>query len=135
MARCTRPILTILFLIAIALPARAQSTVYHLHKESSTLSSAWQLKTVGPEPPTTAVQSIDLKNLNPTSIVVMNFETQSGVPNSSGTIPAGSTVSIALWMKKTANWGVMYPQARLSLNTYDGAFLRRRWREHDSRPQ
>jgi len=123
MARCTRPILSILLLIAIALPARAQSTVYHLHKEPSTISSAWQLKTIGPEPPTTTVQSIDLKNLNPTSIVVMNFETQAGVPNSPGTIPAGSTVSIALWMKKTANWGVMYPQARLSLNDYDGSYL------------
>jgi hypothetical protein len=95
MARCIRPILTVGLLITIAAPARAQSTVYHLHKEPSTISSAWQLQTINPEPPTTTVQSIELKNLNPTSIVVMNFETQLGVPNSSGTIPVGSTVNIA----------------------------------------
>src|SRR5262245_26341706 len=103
MARCTRPILAVLSFVAIAASARAQSTVYHLHREPSTISSAWQLKTIDPEPPTTTVQSIELKNLNPTSIVVMNFETQLGVANSPGTIPVGSTVNIALWMKKTAN--------------------------------
>jgi YD repeat-containing protein len=122
MARWTRPTLTVLCLVLLAAPAHAQTT-YHLHKEPSSVSSAWQLAAANPEPPTTAVQSIDLKSLNPTAVVLQYFETQSGVPNTVGTIPAGATVSASFWMKKTASWGTMFPQARLSLNTYDGTLL------------
>ena len=122
MARWTRPTLTVLCLGLLAAPARAQTT-YHLHKEPSSVSSAWQLAVANPEPPTTAVQSSDLKNLNPTAVVFQYFETQSGVPNAVGTIPAGATVSASFWMKKTASWGTMFPQARLSLNTYTGTLL------------
>ena len=106
-----------------------QTTVYHLHKELSLINSAnKQLKTIGPEPgvPQTAFQTINLKN-NSGNVarIIANFETQTGVPGRAGTIAAGSTVSLTLWMKITAlpASGSIYPHATIQLNNAASPYL------------
>ena len=67
-------LLTALALSLVTGAAEAQ-TIYHLHKEPSSLSTAWQLKTNGPDVSAVAIQSVDLKNYYPNTVVtVRNFE-------------------------------------------------------------
>jgi len=42
------------------------------------------------------------------------------VPNRGGVIPAGSTVTFNVWMRKTANVGTMFPRVKLNLNSASG---------------
>lgn len=106
-----------------ALAGAQPGTTYHLHAETSTISSSnRQLKTAGPDVAATFIQSVNLKNSsNNASIDIEDFETASGVPNATGVIPAGSVVSFWVWMKKSANWGELYPEATLFRNNYVGA--------------
>jgi hypothetical protein len=114
---------TWLALILAPVEALAQAT-YHLHNEPSALSSVRQLKPVGPDTSAVTVSSANLKNANPPQVVgFASFETQTGVPNVSGSIPSGATVSFTLRMKKSANWGTFYPWARLVLNSASGQAL------------
>ena len=53
-----------------------------------------------------------------------SFETQVGVPNIAGTIPTGSVVTFSLWVQKSANFGTIYPRAKLTLNTAAGTSKR-----------
>jgi YD repeat-containing protein len=94
-------------------------TLYHLHTESSTTANARQLKVAGPDAAATTFQSADYKNQNPTSTAIIAFDTQTGVPNAVGTIPAGATVTFSVWMRKTANNGTFFPRVWLYLNNYD----------------
>jgi YD repeat-containing protein len=96
---------------------------YHLHKEASSTSGLDQLKTTGPDANSLGLQSGELKDQAPGEYVIKAFDTQASVPNESGVIPAGSTVSFALWMKKTANFGTMYPRVKLYLNSPTGTSL------------
>src|SRR6185295_4790442 len=54
---------------------------------------------------------------------IKDFDTAAGVPNLAGVIPAGSTASMVLWMRKTANVGVIYPRGKLTLNSPAGSAL------------
>jgi YD repeat-containing protein len=103
--------------------ATAQSTTYHLHREASTTSGLFQLKTAGTDASSLTIQSANLKNLGAGEYIVKAFDTQSGVPGLSGTIPSGSTLNFTLWMRKTASAGAMYPRARVRLNTSTGTLL------------
>jgi YD repeat-containing protein len=105
-----------------ATSAHAQSATYHLHKEASTTAGLLQLKTAGPDTPATMF-SVDLKHQPPGFYVVKVFDTQAGVPGQSGFIPAGAAVSFTLWMRKSANAGTMFPQAKLTLNSTSGTPL------------
>ena len=104
-----------LYVITTAVPAHAQ-TPYYLHSENSSTPNFSQLKTTGPESAAVAAQTSDLKNQPPGSAPMRWFDTQAGVPNLVGTIPSGSTISVTLWMKKTAAFGTVYPQATVGLN-------------------
>ena len=55
--------------------------------------------------------------------MIKAFDTPVGVPNVRGVIPAGSTITVTLWMNKSANYGTMYPQAKLRLNSATGSSL------------
>ncbi|MGH9202621.1 MAG: IPT/TIG domain-containing protein, partial [Vicinamibacterales bacterium] len=114
---------TIIF--ALAPPAAsAQTTIYHLHNETSSVNPIYkQLKTAGPDTASVAYQSGDLKGMSPHSSAMRIFETQTGVPALAGAIPSGSTITFTLWMKKTANFGTIYPQASMKLNDPFGAFF------------
>jgi len=112
-------------LLPVGLPGyvHAQTVTYHLHKESSATRGLLQLKTEGPDYRATAFQSAELKNQLSGEYLIKAFETQAGVPNASGLIPQGSTVNFVLWMKKTSDYGVIYPQAKLHLNSGSGPLL------------
>jgi hypothetical protein len=96
------------------------SGTYHLHKEASTTAGLFQLKTVGPDGTALAVKTVELKNQATGEKLIKEFDTQAGVPNKGGVIPAGSTVTFTLWMRKTANIGTMFPRAKLNLNSSSG---------------
>jgi hypothetical protein len=101
----------------------ATTATYHLHKEASTTTGLFQLKTAGPDGTSLAVQGADLKSQAAGEKLIKEFDTQSGVPNAGGTIFANSTVSFTLWMKKTASLGTMFPRAKVFLNNASGASL------------
>ena len=112
-------------ILALALEGyvNGQTATYHLHKEASSTSGLDQLKTAGPDAATVALTSVNLKSLATGEYIVKAFDTQSGVPNASGVIPAASTVTFTLWMSKTANVGTMFPRAKLNLNSATGTSL------------
>lgn len=112
-----------LLLVLLASPngLRSQnSATYHLHQEPSSTSGLFQIKTTGPDTASVAIQSADLKNQPAGEYLVKAFDTSVGMPNLSGSIPSGSTVTFTLWMKKTANFGTMFPRAKLHLNSPTG---------------
>jgi YD repeat-containing protein len=104
-------------------PTGGATSTYHLHKEASTTTGLFQLKPGGPDGTSLAIQTTDLKSQTSGWFVLQQFDTQAGVPNVSGIIPAGSTVSFNLWMKKTADFGVLLPMMRAKLNTSTGTSL------------
>jgi YD repeat-containing protein len=128
MARWTPAILTALGFVITAAPAQAQQTTqYHLHKEASLINTTYkQLKLTGPDAAQTALQTANLKNNSGNfAVLLANFETQSGVPGRSGTIPSGSTVSFSLLMKTTSlpSSGTLSPKFTVRLNNASGAQL------------
>lgn len=115
--------LSISVILSLAITQRfhsQQTSTFHLHKEASTTSGLFQLKTAGPDAASSALQSIDFKNKSAGEYIIKAFDTQAGVPNVSGSIPSGSTVSFTLWMQKTANFGTMYPRVKLNVNSPTG---------------
>jgi YD repeat-containing protein len=99
----------------------AQSTKFHLHKETSvTGPGIRRLQTINPEPGTVALQSPDLKNVTSSAYHFVEFDTANLLPSTKGTIPAQSVISVKLWMKKTANWGQFNPRFTLFLNDSSG---------------
>ena len=123
LARCWPCLPAAVLLLLHSTPAFAQATLYRLHNEPSTTTGAAQLTTAPPHVPTVAIQSTDLKGLSPRIVIIKNFDTQANVPGLSGSVAAGSTVTFALWMKKTAASGTMYPHAKLYQNNDTGALL------------
>jgi len=95
---------TLLFCLSVA----GQTATYHLHKEASTINTAFdKLLTAGPDASITALTTV-LTNKAAGEYVIKEFETQTGVPNAAGTIPSSSTLSFSVWMRKTANVGTVF---------------------------
>lgn len=120
-----KAVLGIAFLTStsLATPAFGQTTTYHLHKETSAVTYSFrQLKTTGPDAASVAQQTNDLKNLTG-QWPIGYFETQTNVPNLVGTIPSGSTITFTVYMKKTANFGTIYPRVRAWVGGANGALL------------
>lgn len=112
-----KAVLGIAIVALVAHPAQGQTATYHLHNQlSNNIFSHRQMRTDGPAPTTVVIQSADLKNATGTASVDL-FDTLSNVPNVSGTIPALTTVSATVWMKKTANYGVFRPNFTLYTNS------------------
>ena len=111
MQRCTR-IASLLVVLAITAAAHAQTATYHIHKEASTVNTSFdKLLTAGPDA-TSVVLTTVLTSKAVGEYVIKEFETQASVPNSAGVIPSGSTLSFSLWMRKTANFGTVFPEQR-----------------------
>src|ERR1051325_599678 len=113
----------LLFVLSVVIPATAQSATYRLHREASTTTNLFQLKTATPDATLLAIQSANLKNVAAGEYVIKQFDTQSGVPNVAGTIPAGATITFELWLRKTTTSGTMFPRAKLNLNSAAGTLL------------
>jgi hypothetical protein len=103
-----------------ATKTQAQTTTYHLHQEASTTAGLFQLKTAATDAATVSVSSINLKNKNAGEYIIKAFDTQTGVPNSSGVVHSGSTVTFSLWMSRTSTSGAMIPRAKVMLNSANG---------------
>jgi YD repeat-containing protein len=109
-------LLSTALLLAFASLTHAQTTDYKLQAaDSGDPSNCCRALTTGTTSPTgTALQSSDLKNLTGGG-ALWGFKTPAGT-GLGGTIPSGTTPSFTLYMKKTANFGVIRPTATLSLN-------------------
>jgi len=105
--------------------ARAQSTTtYHLHRENSPVSSlSRHLKTVAPDAAALVLTTGNLKGFAASDIGLGSWDTAQGVPGLSGVIPTGSQVTVSLYMKKTSNWGTVFPYATMKVNDAFGAFF------------
>ena len=115
--------LGLLIILCFATNTQAQTTTYHLHQEASTTAGLFQLKTAATDAATVSVSSINLKNKNAGEYIVKAFDTQAGVPNASGVIPSGATVTFSVWMKQTVSTGAMVPRAKVMLNNANGTLL------------
>lgn len=109
--------------LSFAVTAAAQTATYRLHREASTTTNLFQLKTANPDAASLAITTANLKNVAAGEYVIKQFDTQSGDPNGSGTIPAGSTITFALWLRKSSNSGTIFPRAKLNLNSAAGTLL------------
>jgi YD repeat-containing protein len=118
-----RILFTSILMSALALGVRAQTVTYRLHKEASTTTGLFQLKAANPDGTSLAIQSANLKGVAAGEYLVKAFDTQAGVPGAAGTIPAGSTISFSLWMRKTTTGGTLLPRAKLRLNNATGALF------------
>jgi hypothetical protein len=116
-------LVTMLFAATISTLTYAQTTTYHLHKEASTTSGLDQLKSIGPDSTSFALLSNNLQSASVGEYLIQQFDSQAGDPGNSGTIPSGSTVTLAFWMRKTASIGTMTPRAKVFLNSAVGTPL------------
>jgi RHS repeat-associated protein len=113
--------ISVLFLSMLA---TGQTATYHLHKEASTINTTFdKLLTAGPDAKSISLSSSSLTNKAAGEYVIKEFETQTGVPNASGVIPAGSTMTFIIWMSKSQNAGTVFPEVRLGLNSATGTSL------------
>jgi YD repeat-containing protein len=110
-------------MLILAACVQAQTATYRLHKEASATTGLFQLKTASPDGTSLAIQSVNLKGVAAGEYLIKAFDTQSGVPNTSGTVPAGSTITFSLWLRKTTTGGTIYPRAKLRLNSATGTLL------------
>jgi YD repeat-containing protein len=102
--------------------ASAQTT-YHLHAEASTTAGRLKLITAGPDAATSFLQSADLKSAAVGEKLVKEWDTPTGIPGTAGAIAMNQTITLVVWMKKTANQGLMVPRAKVFLNSAAGASL------------
>jgi hypothetical protein len=101
----------------------AQPATYHFHQEASSTTGLFQLKTTGPGNSASTVQSSQLRNSSPGEYVVKQFDTQTGVPGSTGVIVSGSTLTATIWMRKTSTAGSMFPRVKVHINSAAGTQL------------
>src|SRR6476646_2310317 len=93
--------ISVLFLSMLA---TGQTATYHLHKEASTINTTFdKLLPAGPDAKSISLSSSSLTNKAAGEYVIKEFETQAGVPNASGVVPAGSTMTFVMWMSKSQN--------------------------------
>lgn len=106
-------LLSVGLVLLCATPVFAQTT-YRLHNEDSgDFFCGRSLKIATADAAAANVQSSDLKNKTGTGTFAC-FQTVTAPPNG-GTIPSNSTVTFTLSMRKTAQWGVIFPYAQVSL--------------------
>lgn len=99
--------ITLALLSAIICPFLESQTTYHFHQETAS-SGYYLISTGGPDSASTTLTTTDLKGKTG-STWIGNWATAVGVPNSPGTVPAGSSFQFSLWMNKSGNYGTIYP--------------------------
>jgi YD repeat-containing protein len=119
-----KALLPIALLLVVAVATQAQVTTYYLHRENSTVvSTNMQLKTATPDASSLVLQSAELKSQPAGEYVIKSFETQANIPNIAGTIPAGSTFLLRIYMDKTADAGAMQALVKISKNSTAGTSI------------
>src|SRR4029453_1528433 len=99
--------------------AQAQSSTYHLHQNASTTPGFDQLTTAPPDSAWVGLSSVDLQNQPAGEYVIKEFDTQAGVPNANGMVPAGSSLTFLVWMGTSAKnpTATLYPRVKIFLNS------------------
>jgi hypothetical protein len=108
---------------AMARAAHAQSVIYHLHNEASTTANFRQLTTAGPDVAQAVLQTGALQNVATGEKQIAQFDSATGIPGTAGRIPTGATINATVWMRKTANFGTMFPRVKVRLNSSSGTSL------------
>jgi RHS repeat-associated protein len=104
--------------------ASAQTATYHLLHNASTINTTFdQLQPTAGSTATTLTATLTNKNAG--DYLIKEFETQTGVPNSPGVIPSGSTLNFSIYMRKTADPSgvIVKPEAKVRLNNATGTSL------------
>jgi hypothetical protein len=104
-------------------PAAFGQVVYHLHNEASTTTNFRQLNTAGPDVAQAVLQTAALQNVATGEKQIAQFDTATGIPGTAGRIPSGATINATVWMRKTANFGTMFPRVKVRLNSSAGTSL------------
>jgi hypothetical protein len=99
-----------------------RETTYHLHKEASDISHLLRLRVAPPDSAAATLQSGNIGN-STGEIAIKAFATDPGVPGATGSIPSGTPIAFALYLRKTTGNGVIYPRVRARLNSDTGALL------------
>lgn len=110
-------------LVAAGAPAGAAgqgSHTYHLHREASNLDGL-DLEVSGPDAPTTVFSAAVSSTQVGQTTWFRTFNLPWNVPALSGVMPAGTRVTFTLWMRKTAERGIVYPAASTT-NMFPGGF-------------
>src|SRR5215207_11138876 len=71
-----RLLAALVLLTALLHSAQAQTDTYRLHKEASTTTGLFQLKTAAPDGTSLAIQSANLRNVAAGEYVIKEFDTQ-----------------------------------------------------------
>jgi len=124
--RCNKSVIAVAAFIVGMLSAatgEAQVATWHLHNEASTTSGFKQLKSAGPDVAQATLQTAALQGVGTGEKQIAQFDTASGVPNTAGKIPTGATVSAVVWLRKTANFGTMFPRIKVYLNSSGGSSI------------
>jgi hypothetical protein len=95
---------------------------YHLHKEASDINRLLRLRAATPDSAVTTLQSGNIGN-STGEVAIKAFATDPGVPGGTGSIPNGTPITFALYLRKTTANGVIYPRVRARLNSDTGALL------------
>ena len=95
---------------------------YHLHNEASDINRLLRLRAAVPDSAATTLQSGNVGN-STGEIAIKAFATDPGIPGAAGSIPSGTPITFALYLRKTTGKGVIYPRVRARLNGDTGALL------------
>lgn len=117
-------LITALLLIIMANMAAAANFTYHLHNETSAISSSnRQLLTYNPNSSASYIEGTAALSSTGEKIIE-DFETQTGDPNWIGIIPAGSTWTFDVWMSKSSTAATTaYPRVRVRKNNSSGTLI------------
>jgi len=124
-----RPIASLLLLTALLVfgfsanaHAASETRLYHLHAESSAIDiTARVLSQTNPDVSATTITG---PRINTTGDkIISRFETQTGDPNYTRTIPAGSTWTLEIWGRQDRTVAVAYPRVRIYRNTTSGTLF------------
>src|SRR5260370_31161438 len=98
-----------------------QTATYHLQAAVSSTLGQFKLQAAGPS--TGAVSFMSGLLVVSGDYLIAAFDTQAGVPNTLGYIPTGSQMTMSLWMQASNSSGVIYPEAKVYVNSLSDTLL------------
>jgi YD repeat-containing protein len=106
-------------------PVLAAASTYYLFEDgSNSPEGGWLLGTFFFSNPLGILSNtVDVTGKPIGEYQITAFATNTGVPNATGTIPSGSTVSFSLFMSKSGTTGTFFPRAKLYLDSPSGTLL------------
>jgi hypothetical protein len=95
---------------------------YRLHNEASDINRLLRLRAAAPDAAVATLQSANIGNAVG-EIAIKAFATDPGIPGAVGSIPSGTPITFAMYLRKTTAKGVIYPRVRARLNSDTGTLL------------